>query len=195
MAERAETDLASAYRLARVHERQLVALHEAALSITAALDLPTVLRRVVEGSRAVIGSRYGAVAVLTPDGAIDEFVTSGIDEETIRRLGAPPTGHGLLGLVISERRPLLIDEIAAHPRSVGFPPEHPPIEHAACRAAALPEHRARQPLHLRPRGRSPFDAEDQETLERFGAQAAIAVANARLYGELQRLSLVEEREH
>lgn len=41
----------------------------------------------------------------------------------------------------------------------------------------------------------PFDAEDQETLERFGAQAAIAVANARLYGELQRLSLVEEREH
>lgn len=194
MVERAETDLASAYRLARLHERQLVALHEAALSITAALDLPTVLRRVVERSRAVIGSRYGAVAVLTPDGAIDEFVTSGIDEETIRRLGATPTGHGLLGLVISHRRPLLVEEIAAHPHSVGFPPGHPPMK-TLLAVPLLFQNTVLGSLYLADReGGRPFDAEDQETLERFGAQAAIAVANARLYGELQRLSLVEERE-
>ena len=194
MVERAETEMAAAYRVARLHERQLVALHEAALSVTAALDLPTVLRRVVEQSRAVIGGRYGAVAVVTPDGAIDEFVTSGIDAETIHRLGAPPTGHGLLGLVISERRPLRVDEIGAHPHSVGFPPDHPPMR-TLLAVPLLFQNNVLGSLYLSDRedGRS-FGAEDQEVLERFGAQAAIAVANARLYGELQRLSLVEERE-
>jgi|BEDMetMinimDraft_2_1075160.scaffolds.fasta_scaffold03848_3 signal transduction histidine kinase len=192
--ERAEEDLASAYRAARAHERQLVALHEAALSITAALDLPTLLRRVVEESRNVIGTRYGAVAVLGPDGAIEEFVTSGLDEETVRRLGAPPSGHGLLGLVVSERRALRVDDILSHPRSVGFPPGHPVMK----TLLAVPlvfEDQVLGSLYLADRvdGR-PFDAADQEVLERFAAQAAIAVANARLHGERRRLSLLEERE-
>lgn len=192
--ERAEAEMARAYHLASRHARQLEALHEAALSLSAALDLPTVLRRVVETSRTVIGSRYGAVAVLSPTGEIDEFVTSGMDEEAVRRLGAPPTGHGLLGLVISERRALLVEDIAAHPGAVGFPEGHPPMT-TLLAVPLLFEDGVLGSLYLADRadGR-PFDAEDQETLERFGAQVAIAVANARLHAQLQRLSLVEERE-
>lgn len=194
MVEQAQRQLTVAYRRSRVHERQLVALHEAALSITAALDLPTVLQRVVERSRSVIGARYGAVAVLTAEGAIAEFVTSGIDDETVQRLGAAPTGHGLLGLVIAERRALLVDDIAAHPNSVGFPAEHPPMK-TLLAVPLLYQNQVLGSIYLSTRedGR-PFDARDLETLERFAAQAAIAVANAHLYGELQRLSLVEERE-
>lgn len=194
LAERAESQMAAVYRAAQAHERQLVALHEATLSMTAALDLPTVLRRVVEQSRTVIGSRYGAVAVVGPDGGIDEFVTSGIDEATIARLGAPPTGHGLLGLVISQRRALRVANIPAHPHSVGFPPEHPPMR-TLLAVPLVYQGTVVGSLYLTDRNDGlPFTEEDQETLDRFGAQAAIAVANARLYGELQRLSLVEERE-
>lgn len=194
MLERAEFELTMVYRAARQHEQQLVALHEAALSITSVLDLPTVLRRVVEQSRTVIGTRYGALAVLGEDGSIGEFITSGMTEEEVRRLGAPPTGHGLLGLVISEHRPLRLESIAAHPLSVGFPPNHPPMQ----QLLAVPlsyQGAVVGSLYVTDRldGR-PFDAADQETLERFGAQAATAVANARLYGEVQRLSLIEERE-
>ena len=192
--ERAEAEMARAYHLASRHARQLEALHEAALSLSAALDLPTVLRRVVETSRTVIGSRYGAVAVLSPSGEIDAFVTSGMAEEAVRQLGAPPTGHGLLGLVISERRALLVEDIAAHPGAVGFPEGHPPMT-TLLAVPLLFEEGVLGSLYLADRadGR-PFDAEDQETLERFGAQVAIAVANARLHAQLQRLSLVEERE-
>ncbi len=194
LAEAAEVELHQVYRAVQVHERQLVALHEAALTITAALDLPTVLRRVVEESRSVIGSRYGAVAVLGRDGSIEQFITSGVDPETVRRLGAPPTGHGLLGAVISERQTLRVDDIAKHPASIGFPPGHPPMR----TLLALPlvyQDNVLGSLYLADReDGAPFTAADQEALARFGAQAAIAVANARLYGELQRLSLVEERE-
>ena len=194
LAERAEAEMSTVYRAAQAHERQLVALHEATLSMTAALDLPTVLRRVVEQSRAVIGSRYGAVAVVGPDGGIDEFVTAGIDEETMARLGAPPTGHGLLGLVITERRPLRVADIAAHPNSVGFPSGHPPMR-TLLAVPLVYQGTVVGSLYLTDRVDGlPFTPQDQETLDRFAAQAAIAVANARLYGELQRLSLVEERE-
>ena len=194
LAERAEAEMVAAVHAAHGHERQLVALHEAALSVTSALDLPTVLRRVVEASRTVIDTAYGALAVLGADGSIEEFIPSGMDEETIRGLGAPPTGHGLLGLVIAEQQTLRVDEISAHAASVGFPPAHPPMH----RLLAVPlffQGAVFGSLYLADRvdGR-PFDAEDQQTLERFGAQAAIAVGNARLYGQLRRLSLVEERE-
>lgn len=194
LAERAEAEMAAVYAAAQAHERQLVALHEATLSMTAALDLPTVLRRVVEESRAVIGSRYGAVAVVGRDGGIDEFVTSGLDQETMERLGAPPTGHGLLGLVISDRRPLRVADIPSHPHSVGFPPDHPPMR-TLLAVPLVYQGTVVGSLYLTDRNDGlPFTEEDQETLDRFAAQAAIAVANARLYGELQRLSLVEERE-
>ncbi len=194
LVERAERDLAGAYETARIKERQLMALHEAALSVTGALDLETVLRRVVEASRGVIGSRYGAVAVLAPDGTIGQFVTSGVDAATRRLLGAAPVGHGLLGLVSEEGRPLRVDDITAHPRSVGFPPHHPPMT----TLLAVPlrfQGEIFGSLYLADRvdGR-PFTPSDQVMLERFGAQASIAVANARLYGEVQRLSLLEERE-
>ena len=194
LVERAEAKTVAAYRAASAHERQLVALHEAALSVTAALDLPTVLRRVVEESRNVVGTRYGAVAVVTPAGSIEEFVSSGIDEETVRRLGAPPTGHGLLGLAIAERRPLRIDDVATHPGATGFPPGHP-VMHTLLAVPLLYENTVLGSLYLADRtDGQPFDAADQEALARFGAQAAIAVANARLHEELRRLSLLEERE-
>ena len=194
LAERAEDQQAAAYRAARADERMLVALHEAALSITAALDLGTVLQRVVDTGRGVLGARYGAVAVLGNDGAIEHFVTSGLDAATLRALGGPPTGHGLLGLVIEDRRPLLVDEIQAHPRSVGFPPGHPRMR-ALLAVPVVYQNNILGSIYVADReDGQPFSVTDQESLERFAAQVAIAVANARLYGEVQRLSLVEERE-
>jgi len=192
--ERAEERMVAAIEAGRRNERQLVALHEAALSITSALDLQTVLQRIVDESRNVIGTRYGALAALGEDGTIDQFITAGLDPQTIAALGAPPTGHGLLGLVITQQRTLRVPDIGAHPHSVGFPPHHPPMR----RLLAVPlfsQGAVVGSLYVTDRvdGRA-FDLADEQTLERFAAQAATAVVNARLYGEVQHLSLVEERE-
>ena len=73
-------------------------------------------------------ARYGALGVLSSDGlSIDEFITVGITAEERSALGAPPTGHGLLGALIRDARPLSYPDISADPRSVGFPPNHPPM--------------------------------------------------------------------
>ena len=93
------------------------------------LSLDTVLLRIVELAVDLTDARYGALGVLTPDGRlIEEFITVGITPEERAALGDPPTGHGLLGALITEARPLRIPDISADPRSVGFPPNHPPMK-------------------------------------------------------------------
>jgi signal transduction histidine kinase len=166
------------------------------------LSLDVVLSRIVELAVDVTGARYGALGVLTPDGdAIEEFITVGITPEQRAALGDPPTGHGLLGALIREARPLRIPDISADPRSVGFPPHHPPMT-SLLGAPIAGRGRVFGNIYLTDKqGADAFDEEDERALLVLAAQAAVAVENARLTEEterkgreLQRLQVLEERE-
>ncbi|HVW46366.1 MAG TPA: GAF domain-containing sensor histidine kinase [Solirubrobacterales bacterium] len=99
-----------------------------ARDILTELDLEEVLQRALAAAREVTGARYAALGVLDADGRrLARFLTLGIDEETKERIGPPPTGHGVLGKLISKPEPLRLDDIGAHPHSYGFPMPHPPM--------------------------------------------------------------------
>src|SRR5215207_5678279 len=92
------------------------------------LSLDGVLQRVVEVAAQIIGAHYAAVGVLAPDGRmLESFTTYGIDDAARARIGPPPRGHGILGLVIRDPRPIRLPDLAKHPDSYGFPPHHPPM--------------------------------------------------------------------
>jgi signal transduction histidine kinase len=190
----AEDHMRIAAATEKTHRLQLEALHEAALDMASDLDMGTVLQRVVDSTRLIIGARYGALAVVGPGGIVDGFYTTGIDAETRDRLGPPPVGHGLLGLVIKEGRPLRTEDIGAHPASVGFPEGHPEMT----RLLAIPVRWQSEiigSLYLADRvDGQPFTSDDEAVLERFASHAAAAIVNARLYSQVQRLAIVEERE-
>lgn len=91
-------------------------------------ELPAMLKAFVHATRGIIGAKYAAIALLDEEGrSFSHFVTSGVDRETTALIGAPPTGRGLLGRVVAERRPIRLRDLAADPRSSGFPPHHPPM--------------------------------------------------------------------
>jgi signal transduction histidine kinase len=180
-------------------DRQLI---EAGMVLASELSLDAVLLRIVELAVDLTGARYGALGVLTPDGrAIEEFITVGITAEERAALGDPPTGHGLLGALIREARPLRIPDISTDPRSVGFPPNHPPMT-SLLGAPISGRGTVFGNIYLTDKqGADEFDAEDERVLIVLAAQAAIAVENARLTEEserrgreLQRLQVLEERE-
>jgi signal transduction histidine kinase len=90
--------------------------------------LERVLERVAELARALLEARYAAVGLLNPDKrTLMKFVTSGLSEEERARIGNLPTGHGILGVVIREGKVLRLPDLSAHPASIGFPPNHPPM--------------------------------------------------------------------
>jgi two-component system, NarL family, sensor histidine kinase DevS len=180
-------------------DRRLI---EAGMALASELSLDAVLQRIVELAVDLTGARYGALGVLAADGrSIEEFITVGITAEERGALGDPPTGHGLLGALIREARPLRIPDIGADPRSVGFPPNHPPMT-SLLGAPVTGRGRVFGNIYLTDKqDADAFDEEDERVLVVLATQAAVAVENARLYDEtersgreLQRLQVLEERE-
>ena len=165
-------------------DRQLI---EAGMILASELSLDAVLLRIVELAVDLTDARYGALGVLTPDGRmIEEFITVGISPEERAALGDPPTGHGLLGALITEAHPLRIPDISADPRSVGFPPNHPPMK-SLLGAPVAGRGKVFGNIYLTEKqGAETFDEEDERVLVVLATQAAIAVENARLRDETER---------
>jgi signal transduction histidine kinase len=183
----------------RDSDRRLI---EAGVVLASELSLETVLRRIVELAVDLTHARYGALGVLTPDGRrIDEFITVGITEQERAALGDPPTGHGLLGALIKDAKPMRIPDIAADPRSFGFPPNHPPMR-SLLGAPVAGRGKVFGNIYLTDkRSADTFDEEDERVLVVLATQAAVAVENARLIDEaeraaedLRRLEVLDERE-
>jgi signal transduction histidine kinase len=180
------------HRLER-HNEELLALHGAGLDISAELSLEVVLDKVVERARALVGARYGALSVVNEDGTIQNFITSGVTSEERTRIGAPPIGQGLLGVVLREGERLRLSDISKDPRSYGFPANHPVMRSLlavpiTCKGPFIGN------LYLSEKqGSGAFSANDEETLGRFAVQAAIAIDNAHLHRQVADLAVAQER--
>jgi signal transduction histidine kinase len=179
-------------RLAQ-QNRELMALHTAALDIYGALDLDAVLQKVVDQARGLVESRYGALSVIDERQRIAAFVTSGVRADERARIGAPPEGHGLLGVVLREGQRLRLMDLGRDPRSVGFPANHPPMR-SLLAVPILCTSPFRGNLYLSEKlGGEGFSPADEETLVRFATKAAIAIDHAHLHQRLNQLAVTEER--
>jgi signal transduction histidine kinase len=169
-----------------IHGFALIAAYEAALAVASEVRLEPVLQRIVDLSRHVVPAKYAALGVTGEDGRIAQFLVSGLTPDEIERIGPFPQGHGLLGLIISENEPLLIDDISQHPESVGFPPNHPPMRSLV----GVPIGLRGKPignLYLSERiDGQPFTQEDLAALKVLAEHAAAAIDRAHLYRTVER---------
>ena len=107
---------------------RLRAIVDAGVALASELSLDAVLQKIIETSAELTGAQYAALGVIDPSGqALERFVVTGIDEETQAAIGDLPRGRGILGALIQDAKPLRLDNLAEDPRSVGFPPNHPPM--------------------------------------------------------------------
>jgi signal transduction histidine kinase len=180
-------------RLERQNE-ELLALHSAGLDVSAELSLEVVLKKVVEQAKNLVGAQYGALSVIDRDGMILSFITSGITPDERAAIGPPPIGHGLLGVVLREGQRLRLEDLTKHPLSHGFPANHPPMHSllavpVPCKGPFLGN------LYLTEKlgEAATFSSDDEETLERFALQAALAIDNAHLHEQVADLAVAQER--
>jgi signal transduction histidine kinase len=164
-------------------QSRLRGLLRANRAVAAELDLPAVLRRIIEASRELVDARYGALGVIGPDRHLEQFIHVGVDEETVRRVGHLPTGEGILGALISDPRPVRLADLGRDARAVGFPAGHPEM-HTFLGVPIRVRDEVFGNLYLtEKRGGRPFTAEDEELVGALAANAGIAIDNARLFAE------------
>ncbi len=158
-------------------------LIQAGLALSSELSLAGVLQRIVDLAVEITGARYGALGVLGADGRITQFVTSGISEAERETIGAFPIGHGILGLMAQEGRPIRISDVTADERSAGFPPKHPRMR-SFLGAPVAARGRIFGNIYLTEKqGASEFGQADEEALVVLATQAGVAIENARLHEE------------
>jgi two-component system, NarL family, sensor histidine kinase DevS len=175
--------------------RSLRQLLDAVLSVGSDLDLPAMLRRIVEAAVALVDARYGALGVLDDSRTrLAQFITVGVDDEARRAIGNLPEGHGILGLLILDAEPLRLPDLREHPDSYGFPPHHPPMRSflgvpIRVRGAVFGN------LYLADKTTAEvFTDVDEELVVGLAAAAGVAIENAHLHARVQELALLEDRD-
>ena len=167
------------------HQR-MQGLLNAVVALAEDLSLEAVLHRVVSSACQLLRAEYGALGVIGADRALSHFITVGIDEELATRIGPLPTGHGVLGLLIRDPKPLRLHDLSRHPDAYGFPANHPPMKTflgvpIRVRDAVFGN------LYLTQKtGGGDFTDEDEQLAEALAAAAGVAIENARLFEDARR---------
>ena len=165
---------------------RVYSLLEAVVAVGASLELEVLLRSIVETAVTLVDASYGAMGVIGEGGRLAEFIPVGLSTTEIEAIHHWPEGKGLLGLLVTEPRPLRLADIKDHPASVGLPPGHPPMK-SFLGAPIRIRGEAYGNLYLTEKqGGGNFDTEDEAVLVALAAAAGVAIENARLYEEARR---------
>jgi signal transduction histidine kinase len=155
-------------------------------SLMTELDLDAVLDRVLQTARELTGARYAALGILNDQRSeLEQFLTSGVDEETHRTIGALPRGRGVLGVLIEHPHPLRLPDVGRHPSSYGFPAGHP-VMHSFLGVPIVIRGQTWGNLYLTEKQGGEFCERDEETATILADWAAIAIDNARVYETSER---------
>ena len=166
---------------------RLQALLQAVVSIGSHLDLPTVLRNIVDTAAELADAQYAALGVIDPteESRLSQFITVGVDEQTRAAIGDLPHGRGVLGLLIREPRSIRMANLADHPSSYGFPPGHPPMRTFLGVPITIRGLVYGNLYLTEKRGGGEFSEADEQVVTALASAAGLAVQNARLYEEAQ----------
>jgi signal transduction histidine kinase len=168
---------------------------EAVLLIEADLELPALLRHIVEEARSMTGASFGALGMLNAERTgLAEFVTVGMTDEVEHRIGARPKGLGVLGLLIRDPRPIRLTRLGEHPDSFGFPADHPPMT-SFLGVPILLRGEVFGNLYLTDKiGWSEFTLDDEHTVSGLAVAAGIAIENAHLHQQVQDTAVLADRD-
>ena len=165
-------------------EARLVALHRASLELVSDLSLEVVLDRISQLAREQAGARYAALGVLDEQGKLVHFITVGMTSGEMKLIAHPPIGLGLIGAIARERRTIRVPDMSQDMRSVGFPPNHPPMT-SFLGVPILSGNQLLGQIYLTDKeDYTEFTRDDERVIEMLAAYAAVAIVNARMYNDL-----------
>lgn len=166
-------------------EERLAALHQVSLELVQDISIDSLLQRIARIACKQAGATYAAIGVRETNGQISNFITVGMDDETISKISHPPIGKGLIGVIADAEGPVRVDDIQKDPRRAGFPEGHPKMTSLLGVPIRLGSQRLGQIYLTDKVDGSTFTADDERVIETLAAYAAVAISNARSYNKLR----------
>lgn len=162
------------------------ALLDAVLAISGDLDLHTTLERIVAAAAELVDAKYAALGVIDRYGeGLVDFVTYGLPTEVADKIGHLPSGHGILGLLIREPRPVRLHDLREHSDAYGFPPHHPKMTSFLGVPVRVGD-RVFGNLYLTDKaGGQDFNDTEEAAVTALAIAAGAAIDNARSYSRAQ----------
>jgi signal transduction histidine kinase len=164
---------------------RLRALLRANQAVVQQLELPVVLKRIVDVAVELVDAKYGALGVIAPQGGLEQFIYVGMTPRDEEIIGHLPEGHGLLGAVIDDPRPIRLRHITDDPRSSGFPDGHPPMD-SFLGVPVRVRDKVFGNLYLTEQRSGQFSADDEQLVTALAETAGFAIENARLFADTRR---------
>jgi two-component system, NarL family, sensor histidine kinase DevS len=166
---------------------------DAMLSIASDLSLPTVLQRIVESACKLVDARYGALGVVDDHGQLTDLVTSGVEDQTHQAVGRLPEFRGILGVLLTDPKPVRLRDLSEHPLAQEFPPGHPQM--TSFLGVPIRGREAVGSLYLADKqSMEEFSEEDERLAVTLAAASGVAIDNARLQSSLEHVAVLEDRE-
>jgi signal transduction histidine kinase len=157
-------------------------------------DLEQVLERIAQVCGEMVNARYAALGIPDDDGRLKYFKVAGLTIEQIRHIDHLPSGHGLLGAIMQERKPLRLEKMTEDPRSSGFCAKHPTMTSLLGVPVQLGDRLFGLLYMCDRRDGQPFTEQDERLVQILAGYAAFAIAGSQLVEQQSRLTLLEERE-
>jgi signal transduction histidine kinase len=164
---------------------RLIALHQASLELVKDVSLETLLERIATVACEQAEARYAALGVLGDDGKLEKFISVGMTDTEVKRIAHPPVGKGLIGELMHTKEPLRVPVIEEHPRSVGFPPNHPQMTSFLGVPIRTGERQLGQIYLTDKVDAAEFNEDDEKIIQMLAAYAAAAIQNAKMYQHLK----------
>ena len=174
----------------------LAAVSDAVAAITADASLERVLNKLATAAQDLAGATYAAVGVPESEGdTFARFITVGMSDELVERLGPLPRTHGLLAAMLTDPDPHRTQDITEDPRFRGWWPQEHPKMRSFLGVPIVARGRVIGAFYLTDKqdGGS-FSAEDEDRVALLAAHAAVAIENAALFEASRTAALAEERD-
>src|SRR3954452_1322129 len=172
----------------------LDAMSDAVLAIASELSVEPILEKLVHSARELVDARYAALGVPDGRGGFAQFITAGMSDELVPKMGPLPRTHGLLGAMLESEPPYRTADIRRDPRFRGWWPAAHPQMRSFLGVPIVSRSGIIGAFYVTDKdGAAEFGEEDQRLIEMLAAHAAVAIEKARLYERSRELSIVEER--
>jgi GAF domain-containing protein len=133
------------------------------------------LQVVVDLARDLTNGRYAALSVTDEHDHTEGFFVSGLGRDEMMRLRTPPQGHGPLGSLRYDGKPVRFDDVSQHRKAFGFPTHHPEMQ-ALVGIALWANGIVRGALYVTDRrDGKPFDDDDERVLLTLGEHASLII--------------------